>query len=792
MADYLTKAGLERFLGKIKNIFALKADTYTKSEVDALVAEGGGGTSEIDIDLLVPITWAELKDLRDNGQMVAGTQYRINDYHTSVDTVNGCSSEQYPFDIIVTADSESALNEHARAINHPIKLSRKTIYVEDDEHNTFFYERHKHNDSENLFGWCKLGYENITPEMVPIDWDDQTKIVQVSIDIEKLSIGDEFTIDGKNVKLLSIFDEVDHFKNCNLAVWELKYCLDNDKSRFEWATDYGRGVIYYMKDEWGNECPYDFKNIKFNHRFNKDGIVVREQDEYVSKDYVYTFCCMANSKDAYYNVDASIFCNDGTLYGAVVDNVIKPYIFSNGQQKLNNNVFFSNETGCNFSRNTLSRACYDNIFNVEAIDNHLGVRCYKNYSFGYFSDNTLADECYRNYFSGEVHRNVFGLSFCYNSLSGECYNNEFDEYCSEIILKGCCDYNIFGKECSYVTLEGSCMYNIFGHYCNEIYILDSDCNLFGSVCHDIYLYTECNYNTFGHGCYSSTFEYYCDNNRIDKNCKDIYLEADCCYNHISDDSDDIYITKSSHHNNIGVRCSSIYFGEENYAYVSVLANTIGETITGIEPNASYPQVCGYDENENYIAKPMLSSQTENSLSFNDVTLIGVSLQSMFVRAPKGLLKESDKPVFARYRKSKIRGSDNGNYWAGDNTEHVTVKGWIVPLTHPMPSKRDGGVHKWAEDMSLQKISPNDYDLGCSSWDGDYDFFLVLCDGEDFISWMSWARYNENITGRDNNNPLNLVAQKLGIRIDRGGKTIVNYLPFSIQEVNGELVYGRWR
>jgi hypothetical protein len=25
----------------------------------------------------------------------------------------------------------------------------------------------------------------------------------------------------------------------------------------------GKGVIYYMKDEHGNECPYDFKNIQF-------------------------------------------------------------------------------------------------------------------------------------------------------------------------------------------------------------------------------------------------------------------------------------------------------------------------------------------------------------------------------------------------------------------------------------------------------------------------------------------------------------------------------------------------
>lgn len=177
-------------------------------------------------------------------------------------------------------------------------------------------------------------------------------------------------------------------------------------------------------------------------------------------------------------------------------------------------------------------------------------------------------------------------------------------------------------------------------------------------------------------------------------------------------------------------------------------------------------------------------------SFNDVTLIGVGFQTMFVRAPKGLLKESDKPVFARYRKSKIRGSDDVHYWAGGDTDHVTVKGWIVPLTHPMP--RENGVHEWAEDMILQKISPNDYDLGCSSWDEKYDFFLVLCEEEDFISWMSWARYNENITGRNSNKPLKLVAQKLGIRIDRDGKTIVNYLPFSTQELDGGLAYGRWR
>ena len=53
-----------------------------------------------------------------------------------------------------------------------------------------------------------------------------------------------------------------YFAECNLNAWELKYCLDNDIDRFDWADEVnGKGVIYYMKDEHRNEAPYDFKNI---------------------------------------------------------------------------------------------------------------------------------------------------------------------------------------------------------------------------------------------------------------------------------------------------------------------------------------------------------------------------------------------------------------------------------------------------------------------------------------------------------------------------------------------------
>ena len=88
----------------------------------------------------------------------------------------------------------------------------------------------------------------------------------------------------------------------------------------------GKGVIYNMIDEYGNECPYDFKNIKFYH----DGLGTD----------VYTFTWIDES----YNVmDTSVFGNNGTLtyYGeiyGVYGNVIKPYMEMIYDEDTNNTV----------------------------------------------------------------------------------------------------------------------------------------------------------------------------------------------------------------------------------------------------------------------------------------------------------------------------------------------------------------------------------------------------------------------------------------------------------------------
>lgn len=54
----------------------------------------------------------------------------------------------------------------------------------------------------------------------------------------------------------------EYFKNSKLNLWELKYSIYNDKNKYGWAdTENGKGVIYWLKDEFNNEAGYDFKNL---------------------------------------------------------------------------------------------------------------------------------------------------------------------------------------------------------------------------------------------------------------------------------------------------------------------------------------------------------------------------------------------------------------------------------------------------------------------------------------------------------------------------------------------------
>ena len=127
-------------------------------------------------------TYEQLKNKKENNQLIPGQQYRLTDYEATVKTTEvlerispaKAAPKQLEFDLILTALST----------------------------NTF---------SENVYVDSKPGYDG----------------------------------------------------SINFNAWTVKYSFDNNKDVYSWADDdNGKGVIYYMKAEFNNECPYDFKNIQ--------------------------------------------------------------------------------------------------------------------------------------------------------------------------------------------------------------------------------------------------------------------------------------------------------------------------------------------------------------------------------------------------------------------------------------------------------------------------------------------------------------------------------------------------
>ena len=469
-----------------------KQDTLTagdniKIENNVISAIGGGTTDAT--ELSVKITWAGLKALVDNSKLVVGQQYRITDY-TCTTTQAATKSAGHVFDIIVTADSESVLNEEARAIKH----------------------------------------------------------------------------DGDT-----------YFTNCDLNVWKIWYCIDNDTNRFDWADGTnGKGVIYRMIDEFNNDCPYDFKNIQFYRQYDSS----KSLWSTISSDNTgvpcYTFSSIGDNSTVEFT-DMSLSASNN-----VYSNVIRQFI-KNNKQTLNNICFFG--TLCN--KNTFGADCRENTFGNKCSSNTFGGYCFLN-SFGNecnynsfeaeFNQNSFGDGCsyilfgsgcYINSFGSHCHLNSFGSgchnnsfdSYCYlNSFGGGCHNNSFGSDCDRNSFGSDCNNNSFGNNCDYNSFENNCYSNSFRSNCNS--------NSFGNNCYSNSFVNECNSNSFGNNCYSNSFGSNCYSNSFGGGCSRNLFGNSCSYNSLGNSCNYIRFAPSEiasnkysyyQNNHFGDSCSFILF-----------------------------------------------------------------------------------------------------------------------------------------------------------------------------------------------------------------------------------------
>ena len=244
--------------------------------------------------------------------------------------------------------------------------------------------------------------------------------------------------------------EDDNFKDCNLSAWKIWYCLDNDINRFAWAdATNGKGVIYRMIDEFGNDCPYDFKNIQFYRKQDTTTGLYSSISNSADGTPCYTFSSATTDSTGKFADTSLDISND------VYSNVIKQCI-NFKIQKLNNNCFFGTY-------------CYCNTFENDCEYNSFGNYCSNNIFGNDYDNNSFGESCSNNIFGNDCDNNTFGNGCSNNIFGNYCGNNTFGNYCS---------YNTFGNTCRYIkfTSDSSASatkynyyrYNHFGDGCQYI------------------------------------------------------------------------------------------------------------------------------------------------------------------------------------------------------------------------------------------------------------------------------------------------------------------------------------
>ena len=411
-----------------------------------------------------------------------------------------------------------------------------------------------------------------------------------------------------------------YFANASIDAWDIRYCIDNDTTRFAWAdATNGKGVIYWMRDEWDNECGYDFKNVQTvryalsvsdpdddtglaydastqpnrygdpNHLFTALQSYM-ESGTYVNPyPHTYDFSVGANilgtvqmptldatylatfAADLYYTFDYY----DGTNHADASLNANAKIPCRNNRIDATSDPLMSvmtgNQTvlglGCNcWETNAvfvaeMSGTSIDNIQN-----NELGNGCCFN-TFGNSCDyNTFGNDCYSNTFGNYCYYNTFGNSCDYNTFGNACYSNTFGNYCY---------YNTFGNDCYYNTFGNSCYSNTFGNSC--------DSNTFGNDCYYNTFGNSCDYNTFGNSCDYNTFGNDCDSNTFGN--ADNNNELQGYINHCKFGDECIYVTFDG-----GVEGTPINY----YTFMDAVKGTDISPVTVTGQRRNYETYVGYN------------------------------------------------------------------------------------------------------------------------------------------------------------------------------------------------------
>ena len=460
---------------------------------------------------IVSLTYAALKELRDNSKLKPSQYYRITDFVTTVANDPEAQSAGHPFDIIVMASKENKLQEECYAIQH--------------EGDTYFANC-------NLAAW-KIWY--------CLD-NDNTKYAWAD------------TTNGKGV----IYRMIDEWQN------DCPYDFKNVQFKRYWADGFD---ITQNEGELPNIILKGYYGIAFHTNIFPE--VIDTNDSL----FCFTFTRLNNILSDYEKgsvQQSNVLDESIQTEGFDIDkdddklNDLTAYNFHN---RCRNNILKPTETGLLVdTKKYMALVLLNNVFiTVKVVvngyevyqpsfDNTLGVSCV---------NNTFGNNCFYNSFGGGCNNNSFGNGCSLNSFGNNCSGNFFGNNCSGNFFGNSCLLNFFGNSCDDNSFGNNCSLTSFGNNCRG--------NFFGNSC-SILFGNGCEYNSFGNGCSGNSFGNNCSGNFFGNSCQDNSFGNGCVNNSFGNSCDGNLFRNNCSINSFGDNCDNNAF--ENYFQYNALGNDI--------------------------------------------------------------------------------------------------------------------------------------------------------------------------------------------------------------------------
>lgn len=490
-------------------------------------------------------TYAELKELVDNKELIPGVQCVLTDYRTKyIQPTTNVLKEMGIEELVLTANSESTFEPIVSSLKYP----EDVVYY--DFNNNICEDK-----ATPRNGFILRRYDPISKNDAPQDWrsmlwarykPDANAYIRNDIATGAKYAYDKWTTGNAIIgRVYKADNKLWMAKNNNVPTsptdsnifYEVYPDLDtplliNEKTKIAKDVELIRGDLVEVKT-FGDGC----RNNKIESRI------------------------------------------DSVLHNNVIIESCANNTFGNGCY--NNTVYIVN------NNNSFGNGCYNNIILSTCRNNTFGNGCYNNY---------LPYACTNNSFGNECRNNSFGTSCYYNSFGSNCYNNSFNSSCYNNSFDNSCYNNSFGNNCHNNSFGNNCYDNSFGYtFLGNSFDNECHANTFGNNCRYNHMGAYCFKNSFGNSCSNNNFGNSCDNNNLGdtctnnnfgNSCTNNNFGSDCRYNSISGFFTENEFGTGCSHNSFKYSAKNTFGDKFQYNTIKCLQGKKVSTIGGFLTNSS--------------------------------------------------------------------------------------------------------------------------------------------------------------------------------------------------------------